>query len=113
MKQRESALDESIKSAKEKMKSGDNAGAIAYAGGDYQDAAIAMQQALALQSQYANAMYVLGLSLPAYPSIPADLLVWGWRRRSSRRSISSVCGFSARRAEKPHTKRCQVPGCRR
>ncbi len=40
-----------------------NAGAIAYAGGDYQDAAIAMQQALALQSQYANAMYVLGLSL--------------------------------------------------
>ncbi len=40
-----------------------NAGAIAYAGGDYRDAAIAMQQALALQSQYANAMYVLGLSL--------------------------------------------------
>ncbi len=40
-----------------------NAGAIAYAGGAYQDAAIAMQQALALQSQYANAMYVLGLSL--------------------------------------------------
>lgn len=40
-----------------------NAGAIAYAGGDYPDAAIAMQQALALQSQYANAMYVLGLAL--------------------------------------------------
>ena len=40
-----------------------NAGAIAYAGGDFKDAAIAMQQALALQSQYANAMYILGLSL--------------------------------------------------
>lgn len=40
-----------------------NAGAIAYAGGAYQDAVIAMQQALALQSQYANAMYVLGLAL--------------------------------------------------
>ncbi len=40
-----------------------NAGAIAYAGGDFPDAVIAMQQALALQSQYANAMYVLGLAL--------------------------------------------------
>lgn len=50
-----------------------NAGAIAYAAGGYQDAALAMQQALALQPQYANAMYVLGLSLYQLQR-PADAL---------------------------------------
>jgi len=39
-----------------------NLGAIAYAGADYTTAASAEEQALALNSQYANAMYILGLS---------------------------------------------------
>ncbi len=39
-----------------------NLGAIAYAGGDYTNAAIALERALDLQPQYANALYALGLS---------------------------------------------------
>ena len=39
-----------------------NLGAIAYAGADYATAVTAEEKALALNSQYANAMYILGLS---------------------------------------------------
>lgn len=39
-----------------------NAGAIAYLGRDYPNAIAALEQALALQSNYANAAYVLGLA---------------------------------------------------
>ena len=39
-----------------------NAGAIAYAAKDYPNAITALEQALALQSNYANAAYVLGLA---------------------------------------------------
>ncbi len=39
-----------------------NAGAIAYAGKDYTNAVAALEQALTLQSSYANAAYVLGLA---------------------------------------------------
>lgn len=39
-----------------------NLGAIAYAGADYTTAAAAEERALALNPQYANAMYILGLS---------------------------------------------------
>lgn len=39
-----------------------NAGAIAYAGKDYVSAIAALEQALTLQSNYANASYVLGLA---------------------------------------------------
>ena len=39
-----------------------NAGAIAYAGRDYPNAIAALEQALTLQSNYANAMYILGLA---------------------------------------------------
>ncbi|MBI2030322.1 tetratricopeptide repeat protein, partial [Candidatus Kaiserbacteria bacterium] len=39
-----------------------NLGAIAYAGGDYTNAALALERALDLQPQYANALYALGLS---------------------------------------------------
>ena len=39
-----------------------NAGAIAYAAKDYPNAIVALEQALTLQSNYANASYVLGLA---------------------------------------------------
>jgi len=39
-----------------------NAGAIAYAAKDYPNAIVALEQALTLQSNYANAAYVLGLA---------------------------------------------------
>lgn len=39
-----------------------NLGAIAYAGGDFTNAALALERALDLQPQYANALYTLGLS---------------------------------------------------
>ena len=39
-----------------------NLGGIAYVGGDYADAAAAEEQALARNPQFANALYILGLS---------------------------------------------------
>ncbi|MCR4281005.1 MAG: tetratricopeptide repeat protein [Candidatus Kaiserbacteria bacterium] len=50
-----------------------NLGAIAYAGADYTTAAAAEEQALALNPQYANAMYTLGLSYYELKR-PADAL---------------------------------------